>query len=429
MNPSLPRPSPYRDETSLSEVMLGILRFERDFARLIVTLALLTALLAAAFVVARPAFQARAILDVPKFSLDEWRRLAPILHDSRLVAGTLAAMEQPATGSSEAAEREQQRKLFERPSFWSRQVQYRSALQRDDIREVPNADLRAASTLGIEIALRAGSREAAIGQIDAAGRHIAQSMLWAALDGFRRDQNAIVTNQRPMLELRLTKLAFEMEQTRARSADMRRLMDSFPERSDATAGTIVSPENGGSRFLSPFAQWVSLETRASELQADMRATRRELERLDWLGRFLTAKEDRGGSVQSGFVLADSMEAAKKEVFGSAGTAAATQARDEISLAIAEARARAGRIGLAAAPIVDPNPVWTRSPLPVAAIALLAAMAALSLALALYRLMRTLDRPAGEVWLASHDPLFSWLPARLRRVLFPYESRASTSDGS
>lgn len=412
-----------QDEIQLAEVALNALRFQRDYARLILPLALLLALAAAALVAFRPAFQGYAILDTPKLSLDEWRRLAPILHDPALVSGTLSALEQPRPESS--GERDRLRDLFEQPSFWSNHARYRSALQREDIREVPNADLRAASTLGIELSLRAPSREAAVSAMESAARHIAQSLLWSMLDGFWRDQNSIATGQRSMVELRLTKLAFELEQNRARSSDMRRLMDMFPERPESVGGTIVSPENGGSRFLSPFAQWVALETKASELQADIRTARYELDKLGWLDRFLVATRDQRGGVRSGFALASWLEERKNEVFASATAPAALQARDEISFAIAEARARAERIGFTVAPTVDPRPVWTRSPWPVAIVVFLAAAAAFSSFLALYKLFRRLDRPKDEIWLATRDPLFAWLPQRLRRALFPYEPRRLT----
>jgi hypothetical protein len=427
-SPSENRSDP-RDEVSLAEVALGALRFLRDFARLIVPLSLLLAVAAGALTAFRPEFQAHAILDTPKLSLDEWRRLVPVLHDPPLVAGTLATMNLPRREGTEADERERLRLLFERPGFWSRQAQYRSALQREDIREVPNADLRAASTLGVELSLRATSRTSAAIYMDAAARHIAQSLLWSALDGFWRDQNSIATGQKSMLELRLTKLAFEMEQNRARSADMRRLMEAFPERPETAGGTIVSPENGGSRFLSPFAQWVALETKASEMQADIRAARYDLEKLGWLDRFLTATRDRRGDVRSGFVLAGWLEDRKNEVFASATTPAALQAREEISFAIAEARARAERIGFTAAPVIDGRPVWTRSPLPVALAVFFAAVAVLSVLLAFYKLFRTLDRPKGDVWVATRDPLFAWLPFRLRLALFPYEPRSPADKGA
>ena len=414
-----------RDEISLTDVALATLRFQRDFARLILPLALLLAVAAATLVAFRPAFQARAVLDTPKLSLDEWRRLVPVLHDPALVAGTLAAMEADKSVNAEAAER--LRNMFERPRFWSEQAQYRSALQRDDIREVPNADLRGASTLGVELSLRAATRSDAAVYMDAAARHIAQSLLWSALDAFWRDQSSIVTSQRSLFELRQTKLAFDLEQNRTRSADMRKLMDAFPDRSETTGGTIVSPENGGSRFLSPFAQWVALETKASEIQADIRAARFDLERLGWVDRFLAATRDQRRDVRSGFARASWLENKKNEIFASATTPAAVQAREEISYAIAEARARAERIGFTVAPVVDPRPVWTRSPLPVALAVFFAAAAILSLLLAFYKLLRRLDRPKDEIWLASHDPLFAWLPLRLRKALFPYERPSPVDD--
>lgn len=425
MKPSSDSRSGIRDEISLAEVALGALRFQRDFARLILPLALLLSVAAATLVAFRPEFQARAVLDTPKLSLDEWRRLVPILHDPPLVAGTLATLEPGKPESSEA--RERLRDMFERPRLWSQQAQYRSALQRDDLREVPNADLRTASTLGVELSLRAASRKDAAAYMDAAAKHIAQSLLWSALDAFWRDQSGIVTGQRSLLELRLTKLAFDLEQNRTRSADMRKLMDAFPDRSETAGGTIVSPENGGSRFLSPFAQWVALETKASEIQADMRAARYDLEKLGWIDRFLAATRDQRRDERSGFVLANWLEDKKNEIFTSAATPAAVQAREEISYAIAEARARAERIGFTVAPVIDAHPVWTRSPLPVAIAVFFAAAVTLSVLLAFYKLFRTLDRPKDEIWLATRDPLFAWLPLRLRRALFPYESRSPVDD--
>ena len=116
MKPSSDSRPVIRDEISLADVALGALRFQRDFARLILPLAILVSIAAAALVAFRPQFEARAVLDTPKLSLDEWRRLVPILHDPPLVAGTLASIE------LDSAERERLRLVPEAEEHAGRRV-------------------------------------------------------------------------------------------------------------------------------------------------------------------------------------------------------------------------------------------------------------------------------------------------------------------
>lgn len=410
------------EDTSLGDIGRALLRFHLDFAPLLLPLAMLAALAAGIFVSSRPIYQAKGLLYTSRLTLDEWRHLSPLLPDPRLVAGTLQALgTASAVGSGVPDTTDRLRQTFENRAFWESSLQYKSALRRDDLRDTPNADPRTSTTLGIEVSLFAPSRAAAAESMNAIAAHVRQSLLWSLLDTFLRDQKDAAASRKAELDVALTKLAFTITQTETRLAGMRRLVEAYPDLREASGNTIVSPENGGGRYLSPAAQLVALESSLLELQAQARAAQRDLEMLGWSARFLATAPTPPDQARSGPHLADWLDA-KRVAFFAAATGPGVQVDQEIAFAIADARTRANRIVFTAEPIVDRGPVASRSPLFVALAVFLASLVLLGLLLAIYRVARQLDRPRGEPWLASRDPAFAWLPRRLRERLFRYERR-------
>ncbi|WP_147250267.1 hypothetical protein [Bradyrhizobium sp. MOS003] len=400
-----------------------MLRFYLDFATLLVPLALLAALTAAIYVHAKPVYQATGLLDAPKLSLDEWRHLGPLLPDSRLISGTFGQLGWSNSDGSEATPHAAAvRRRFESRTFWEGSLQYRSALRREDVREAPGSDPKASTTLGIDVALRAPGREIATELMNAIARHVGQVLSWSMLDTFLRDRRDATVSRKAELEVMLTKLNFAVTQTETRILDMRQIVDAFPDLRDLGGSTIVSPENGGGRYLSPAAQLVAFKSTLIDQRGQIATAERELDILRWYEQFFARAAAPPDDVRSGSRLADWLDGKRKEFF-SKPAGAAVQVDQEIAFAIAEARTRGDRIAYGAAPIVDPWPVTTRAPLPVASIAFVVAMLLFGLLLLIYRSARQLDGPSRTApWLASKDPLFAWLPPRLRGVLFRYERR-------
>ncbi|MBF9265949.1 hypothetical protein I4I83_16920, partial [Acidovorax cattleyae] len=77
-------------DVSLGDLLLELLRFYRDFGLLLVPVALVAALVAGGLALRYPLYGATALLETPQMSLDQWRRLLPMLSDRQLVAATLA---------------------------------------------------------------------------------------------------------------------------------------------------------------------------------------------------------------------------------------------------------------------------------------------------------------------------------------------------
>lgn len=411
------------DDVLLPELGRSVLRFYIDFAALLVPLALLAALTAAIYVHTKPVYEATGLLDAPKLSLDEWRHLGPLLPDPRLVSGTFGQLGwSNGDGSAEMPHAAAIRRRFESRTFWEGSLQYRSALRRDDVREAPGSDLKASTTLGIDVALRAPGREIATELMNAIARHVGQVLSWSILDTFLRDRRDATVSRKAELEVILTKLNFAVTQTETRIRDMRQLVDAFPDLKDVGGNTIVSPENGGGRYLSPAAQFVALKSTLIDQREQIATAQRELDILRWYEQFFAQAAAAPDEIRSGSRLADWLDGKRKQFF-STPAGAAIQVDQEIAAAIAESRTRGARIVYGAAPIVSPRPVTTRSPLPVAIGVFGAAMLLLGLLLLIYRSARQLDGPSRTApWLASKDPLFAWLPLRLRDVLFRYERR-------
>lgn len=416
------------EDTSLPDLGRALLRFHLDFAALLLPLALIAALAAAIYVHMKPIYEAKGLLFTPKLTLDEWRHLSPLLPDPRLVTATLQTLGVVAGDGSDAMPAANRlRRILESQAFWDRSLQYRSALRRDDLRDAPASDPRMSTTLGIEVSIRSPSREDAAQTMNAIALHVRQTLFWSMLDTFLDDKQATSASRKAELKVTLTKLAFSMAQTETRITGMRRLLEAYPDLRGVGGSTIVSPENGGGRYLSPAAQLVALESTLLDQQTQVQTAQRELEILGSYERFLSHAAARPDDIRSGSRLADWLDGKRGEFF-TAATGPEIQTDQEIAFAIAEARARADRIVFNAAPVIGLRPIATRSPLPVAVTAFFASLILFSLLLAIYRVVRRLDRPANEPWFASRDPLFAWLPSRLRGGLFRYERRYQACTG-
>lgn len=410
------------EDVLLSELGGSVLRFYLDFAALILPLALLTALAAAIYVHSRPVYEASGLLDAPKLTLDEWRHLGPLLPDPRLVTGTFQRLGWlRGDGSIASPDAERARKRFTSRSFWDASLQYRSALRREDQRDAPNSDPRTSTTLGIDVAIQAPGPEAAAGRMNAIALHVGEVLTWSLLDTFLRDRKDMTVSRKAELEVTLTRLAFAVSQTEARIAGMRQLVDESPDLKTVGGNTIVSPDNGGGRYLSPAAQLVAHQSMLLEQRGQIQTAQRELDIIGWYQQFLAQAGATPDDVRSGSRLADWLDARRRAFFPSP-TGAAIQVDQEIAFAVAEARTRGARIGYGGAPIVSPGPVLTRSPYLVALGVFVAALLVYGLMLAIYRSARLLDAPPAAPWLASKDPLFAWLPRGVRRLLFRYERR-------
>ncbi len=399
-------------DVSLGDLVLEVLRFYRDFGLLLFPAALVLALLAGGLALQYPRYGTSALLETPQMSLDQWRKLQPMLADRQLVAASSAEF-----GMPENARLRVQRQ-FQQPQYWSTRVRYRSTVGRDDIREQINIDPKKIGALGLEVAVNVRDEADALQQFGVIASHIRQVMLWSDLrdylDGMRKE----VMEQRTQLQIDQIRQQFAIEQSQNQVEDMRKLLQQYPELRRGEVNTVVSVGDGGGRYLSPLAQIVALESTMSEIRANQRKGVRELERLEWKWRFLDRVDARSGGLSSGEALAQWVEQCLTDLFpGDAGESAAQrQAGSEIRLSVEHLRYQARQLRYKASPALPVSPVPSRRPLFVAAAVFATTLLAFSLALACYvALRRAGAEPAGH-WSARDDRLFAWLPQRLRRRL-------------
>ncbi|MET0547895.1 MAG: hypothetical protein ABW002_01315 [Xanthomonas sp.] len=400
------------DDASLGDLVLELLRFYRQFGRLLIPVAVLLALAAGVLVALRPLYSVSALLDTPQLTLEQWRRLQPMLSDRQLVADSVAVAALP------AELRDRVQRQFQQPRYWEAQVQYRSAIERDDIRQQVNIDPKTVGALGLEVTLRARDDASATQQLQAIALHVRQAMLWGglrdALDGMRQQ----TLEKRPELQIAQIQQQFAIQQSTQQAADMQALLERYPELRRSEVNTVVSVGDGGGKYLSPLAQIVALQATITETRANLRQGQRELEQLDWKQRFLACADRRAATLHSGKALASWLQACRTAVFadGAETESARRQVAREIELTLAQHLGRSQQVRYRALPALSTVPVPARRPLLVAVAVFAGALLAMSLVLGIYVAARRLHDPSA--WSPQRDPLFAWLPAAMRRRLLP-----------
>ncbi|AVS73410.1 hypothetical protein [Paracidovorax cattleyae] len=398
-------------DVSLGDLLLELLRFYRDFGLLLVPVALVAALVAGGLALRYPLYGATALLETPQMSLDQWRRLLPMLSDRQLVAATLADASLP-DGAAPRLQRP-----FQQPRYWSTRVGYRSTVGRDDIREQINIDPKKIGALGLEVSLNVRDEAAAAQQFAVIASHIRQVMLWGDLREYLDRLRQEVLEQRSQLQIEQIRRQFAIEQGQKQVEDMHRLLQQYPELRRSEVNTVVSVGDGGGRYLSPLAQIVALESTMSDTRSQLRKGVRELEQLQWKQRFLDRVDARLDGLASGKELARWMEQCLAGLFpaDTAENTAQRQAGSEIRMNLEQSLSRAGQLRYKALPALPVAPLPSRRHSFVAAAVFAGTLLALSMALGSYVALRRAGGAPGT-WSARQDPLFAWLPERLRRRL-------------
>ncbi|WP_258072135.1 hypothetical protein [Xanthomonas arboricola] len=400
------------DEVSLGDLLLEVLRFYQQFGRLLIPLALLFGAVAGVLVVMRPLYALTALLETPQMSLEQWRKLQPMLADRQLVASSLASMTDLPT-----EQRERLQRAFLRRNYWDTRVTYRSAVERDDIRKQVNIDPQSVGALGLEVSLYARDDAAANQQLDAIAQHVRQVVLWAGMRDYLDSLRQQTLQQRSQLQIAQIQQRFAIEQNERQSADMQRLLERYPELRRNEVNTVVSVGDGGGRYLSPLAQIVALQSTIAGTRTTLRQVERDLEQLDGKQRFLARVDQRAPALHLGTSLADWIQSCRRAVFGNGAPSgsALSQVASEIDLALSQQRWRAQLVRYRAIPALSPAPVPSRRPALVGLAVFLGVLLVSSLALAMYVIVRRHgDRHAP--WSAHADPLFAWLPQRVRQLL-------------
>ena len=309
-------PVPARsDEVALGDLLGPLLAFYARFGRRLLLVALLIAVLAMTLAAFNPRQQVTATLDTPQLSLELWRSLLPVLTEERAIAGNLAAYEslrgKPVLPALP--------KLLARSTFWTNQVQFRMALRRDDLRDAPAADLKAAGPLGVEIAVTAPSEEDGAEAIEAIVFHIREAALRLSLQRYLTALDADIGRQRADFQLGQVRAEFEIEQQGRRLADLRRLLQNYPEARQINMLAIAPSADGAGRFLPPVAQLMALEVSMSETRNGLRAISRNLEKYEWIARYLDAVREESRGFASGSALLGKLRLRREALLAESGT--------------------------------------------------------------------------------------------------------------
>lgn len=410
------------DDLSLGDLVLKVLRFYADFGGLLIPVALLVALLAGAMAALNPVYSASALLETSQMPLDQWRRLQPMLSDRTLVAASLAEAGLP------PAQESRMLRAFQQPAYWTARVKHRPTVGRDDVREQINIDPKKVGVLGLEVALKARDDAHAQQQLDLIAQHIRQVMLWGDLSEYLDRTRQSVLERRLQLQIDQIKHQFSIEQNLRQVDDMQKLLQQYPELRRSEVNTVVSVGDGGGKYLSPLAQIVALQSTIAETRTAQRQLERELAQYDWLQRFVDLAGERALTLHSGSALADWLEQQQRTLFPADTDMDAVQRQvgREIQIQLAQMRYKAEQLRFRAQPALSVAPVASRRPWLVAGAAFAGSLLALSVALACYVAVRRMGA-AGTGWSPQRDPLFAWMPERLRRWLWRTEMDTSQKD--
>lgn len=411
------------DEASLGELLVGILNFYRKLGRLPLLMALLCSLPAMLWTASHPVFQLTAMLDTPSLTLDKWRRIEPLLTDKSLIKDNLAK----SLADSDERVRQQWARRFGNATFWSKNVRYRSALRRDDIQEAPSVDLRNASTLGLELTVRASNEEQARRLQQAMISQIREAILLEGARSLIYDWHDLITTKRPALQLKLFDKQLATRLNRNRIDDMKKLLDRYPELRQIERNSVVSVQDGGGRFLSPLAQIVALESTISEDASLIKTTEHELERLSSYERIITNTDDKLRDNHSGRELAELLIARASQLQQlDTSSSAAAEVKQDVLGQVQALLVKPQLLQLKANTDLPAVPIISRNPFIVGACVFVLVLLGSSVLLALYQWARRQELPAGTDWQPAQDPLFRSLPKLPRRWLL---GRAGSSSGN
>lgn len=372
------------DEASLGDLFIGILNFYVSQGRRVLLIALLCTAPLVLWVANNPIYQLTALLDAPTLSLDKWRQIEPVLPDKALIKINL---EKNLADSSEA-ERQQLFNRFSNPDFWRNSIRYRSALRRDDILDAPSANLQKASTLGLELSIRASSDDQSKRLQQLMISQIREAMV---LDGARsliNDWQTLVIDKRPVLQRRLFDKKLAVRLNRSRIEDMQQLLAKYPELRQVERNTVVSVQDGGGRYLSPLAQIVALESLISENTSQIKTAEFELERLEYYEQVVSNIDESLSTIHSGHDLAQQLITRAnllQQVGGS--SLAATEVRADVLSQVQSLLSKPQLLKLKATTDLPSKPIMTRRPLIVGAGVFVLVFLGSSVLLALYQLVR------------------------------------------
>lgn len=386
------------DEISLGELALRVLRFYRRFGRLLLLPALLAALVAAVWIANRPLYTASALVEVPGITLEEWRQAQSFLWDERWVERSFG-------DGSAATDIPLLRRNALNVNFWTNTVRYRSALSRDDIRDIPPAEFQKTRGIGLELTLRAGDAGQSNLMFDRLTQHIREALLANSLISLVRDAQAALAH-RPQLSLELLQADFEIEQAQQRIEDMQRLLERYPELRRMENNTVVSVSDGGGKYLAPLPQIVALEATISELRANSRKTRRELEKLNWTAQLLDGLDQAIRGAASGHDIIQRLQDNQAKLLAThpQPSSMEQEANEDMNLKLALAEARRQAIGIKTRSALSGTPVKLRNPLWVGLFVFCASFAGLSLIL------------IASLALQPERRVLAWLPTPLRQRL-------------
>lgn len=385
---------PKDDEISLGELLLRVLRFYQRFGRLLFAPSLVLALLAAWWISGRPLYDVSALLEVPDVSLEEWRQAQSFLWDQRWVDKTFADADPPAL-----------KRQALNPVYWSTAVRYRSALTRDDIRDVPAAELQKTHSLGLDLVLSARDDDQASKVFDLLIQQIRQALLANSLISLTRDSQQALA-RRPQLNLDLLQTDFDIYQQRQRIEDMHNLVERYPETRSMEPNTVVSVSDGGGKYLAPLAQIIALETTVSELQTRSRKLRHDLEKLDWTAQLLDGMDPVIRSASSGDEILEKLRQNRDKLLAGHPQlpAVAQEAAQDMNLKLAMAEVRQQAIGIKTRSALSAAPTASHRPALVGAFVFAVFFAGLSVLLAIH------------IFVRRERDVLTWLPGQLRRLL-------------
>ena len=371
------------DEASLGDLFLGILNFYLKHGRRLILIALLCALPIVFWVANHPLYQLTLMLDTPPLSLDKWRQIEPILPDKALIQSNL----EKNLADSDDAKRQQLASRFGNPNFWKNSVRYRSALRRDDILETPSADLQKASTLGLELSIKASSNDQSRWLQQAMISQIREAMVLEGIRSLTTYWQNLIIGKRPELQRHLFDKQVDMELNRSRIEDMQQLLAQYPELRQVERSTVVSVQGGGGRYMSPLAQIVALESTISEDNSLIKKTEYELERLGFYEQIISNIDESLPEIHSGHDLAQQLMTRANQLQQSNSSLAATEVTSDVLNQIQSLLSKPQLLQLKASTDLPATPIISRRPLVVGAGIFTLVFFGSSVLLALYQLIR------------------------------------------
>jgi len=179
------------------------------------------------------------------------------------------------------------REALARENLLSRWIRPVFAIARADLREIPEQQSTDANYLvGVDISVDRRSPDEALAIATALGDYVRDSAILLRAREFATGLNYKASSRLLDLDRQLISMRLSLAQAESKQKELAAIRTRYPDASHGDARQVVSVDRGTSRFLTPVAQLVGVESQIADIHEAIHSSEWDIERSKALIAFL-----------------------------------------------------------------------------------------------------------------------------------------------